>query len=429
MDYVYKIGIVGLGYVGLPLALSLSKKFKTIGYDINKLRISDLKKGQDLTDEVKKEEIKSNVDLSLTHKISDLKKCNFFIITVPTPVDTFNNPDLSPLVNASEEVGKFCLKKNDVVVYESTVFPGATEEICAPILEKFSKLKLNKDFMVGYSPERINPGDKDRKLENIIKIVSGSNKKALSIIDNVYSSIIEAGTYRVDLIKEAEAAKVIENTQRDINIALFNELAILFRKMNLNSKNIFDAASSKWNFLRFYPGLVGGHCIGVDPYYLTHKAKEYNFHPSLILAGRKINDFMPNHIYSEVLSLLIKKNIAVNKDSKILIFGLTFKENCPDYRNSKVFDIVNLFKSLGVKIDIYDPVIKENSIFHDLKKYNLIKKPKEKNYDALIICVNHDFFKNMGFAFIKRFMKKKSVIYDVKRCFESNEIDGYLWWY
>jgi len=426
MESKYKIGIVGLGYVGLPLAISLSKKFKTIGYDINKLRISNLIKGEDYTNEVTKEELRSNVELSFTNKITDLKKCNFFIITVPTPVDTYNNPDLNPLIKASEEVSKYCLKKNDVVVYESTVFPGATEEICAPILERFSKLKLNKDFMVGYSPERINPGDKDRKLESIIKIVSGSNKKALSIIDKIYSSVIEAGTYKVDLIKEAEAAKVIENTQRDINIALFNELAILFRKMNLNSKNIFDAAATKWNFLRFYPGLVGGHCIGVDPYYLTHKAKEFNFHPGLILAGRKINDFIPSHIFSEVINLFIKKKIPINKSSKILILGATFKENCPDCRNSKVFDIINLLNNVGFRVDIYDPLIKESSIICGTKKYKIIKKPLKNNYDSLIICVNHNIFQDIGFLKIKTFAKKRAVIYDVKRSFNSRSIDGQL---
>ena len=426
MEINYKIGIIGLGYVGLPLAVSLSKKFETFGYDINNLRISSLKKGRDDTNEVTKEELRSSVNLSFTNKITDLKKCNFFIITVPTPVDTFNNPDLSPLISASEEVAKFCLKKNDVVVYESTVYPGATEEICVPILQNFSKLKLNKDFMVGYSPERINPGDKDRKLENIIKIVSGSNKKALSVIDKVYSSIIEAGTYKVNLIKEAEAAKVIENTQRDINIALFNELAILFRKMNLNSKNIFDAAATKWNFLRFYPGLVGGHCIGVDPYYLTHKATEFNFHPGLILAGRKINDFIPSHIFSEVINLFIKKKIPINANSKILILGATFKENCPDCRNSKVFDIVNLLTDVGFIVDIYDPLVKESFVLSGTKKYKIKKNPLKNNYDSLIICVNHDIFQDLGFLKIKTFAKKKAVIYDVKRSFNSRSIDGQL---
>ena len=344
-----KITVIGLGYVGLPLAIEFGKHFQTKGYDINSKRIQDLKKGIDSTLEVCKAQFRSSKKISFTNDINDIKDSNIYIVTVPTPVDDFKRPNLKPLEKSSRDVGSV-LKKGDTVIYESTVYPGATEEFCVPILENESGLKLNKDFFCGYSPERINPGDKKHTLTNITKIVSGSNKKALKNINELYSKIIKAGIHKAPSIKVAEAAKVIENTQRDVNIALINELSMLFAKLNINSKDVFDAANTKWNFLDFRPGLVGGHCIGVDPYYLTHKAHEIGFYPEMILAGRRTNDLMSDYLVNKVFDLMIKKNIKIS-NARFLVMGLTFKEDCPDVRNTKVTDIVFSLKEYSKHVE------------------------------------------------------------------------------
>ena len=351
-----KIAVVGLGYVGLPLAIEFGLKRSVIGFDINVTRINELKKGEDVTLETTNEEIKNAVHLSFTNKIEDIKDCKIYIITVPTPIDQDKKPDLTPLKKASESVGSI-LKKNDIVIYESTVFPGATEEICVPIIENKSGLIFNKDFYCGYSPERINPGDKEHRITNIKKVTSGSTPEIATVVDNLYSEIISAGTHKASSIKVAEAAKVIENTQRDVNIALINELALIFNKLEIDTESVLEAAGTKWNFLPFKPGLVGGHCIGVDPYYLTHKALEVGYNPEIILAGRRINDSMGYFIVSQVSKLMAKKNIQLD-NANILIMGLAFKENCPDIRNTKVIDLINEFKDLNFDVDVYDPWVK-----------------------------------------------------------------------
>ena len=414
-----KVGIIGLGYVGLPLAIEFSKKFITIGYDISSKRINNLNNGFDSTKEVD-EDFLSNNHLRFTSNINDLANCNYLIVTVPTPIDDANIPDLSYLEKACFEISKI-LKKNSLVVFESTVYPGLTDDICIPILELHSNLKINKDFFVGYSPERVNPGDKNRKIPSIKKVISGSNKKALKMVKDLYLNIIDAGVFEASSIKIAEASKIIENTQRDINIALINELSIIFSKMNLDTQEVLDAASTKWNFLPFTPGLVGGHCIGVDPYYLTHKSIQLGYKPEVILAGRRINDNMSHEVTKRTIKKMIQRKIPIN-NSKILIMGFTFKENCPDVRNTKIYDIYKDFKDLNLHVDVYDPIADSDNMkeYNDL---NLIKKPKRKNYDVILICVSHEIFKNLGIKKIKEFAKKDSIIFDLKSTFSIKETD------
>lgn len=415
-----KLAIIGLGYVGLPLAVEFAKVRKTIGFDVNKKRINDLKSGFDKTLEIKKKELIKSKNLIFTHSKKDLKKINCYIITVPTPVDKYKKPDLRNLFEASKIVGNV-LKKGDIVIYESTVYPGCTEEDCVPILEKFSKLKFNYDFFCGYSPERINPGDKNHRIDNIKKITSGSNTKISYFVDGLYKQIIKAGTFKASSIKVAEAAKVIENTQRDLNIALINELAILFNKMKLDTEDILNAAGTKWNFLPFRPGLVGGHCIGVDPYYLTYKAKKINYKTKIILSGRKINDNMSNFVVSQFVKAFKKKIINIRR-SKILIMGLSFKENCPDLRNSGISNVIKKLKKYKCNLDLYDPWTDMKEV---KKMYGSfpIKKPKFNKYDGIIIAVAHKQFKKMGIKKISKFGKKKNVIYDLKYIFPRENTD------
>ncbi len=415
-----KIGIIGLGYVGLPLAIEFNKKFNVVGFDVNDVRIQDLKNGLDLTNEVDESDLKKAKNLEFSSDIDALRACNFYIITVPTPININNQPNLRPLISASNTVAKI-LKKNDIVVYESTVYPGATEEECVPILEKVSKLSLNKDFYVGYSPERINPGDKKHRLPNITKITSGSNNKSANFIDKVYKTIIKAGTYKAESIKVAEAAKVIENTQRDLNIALINELAIIFDIMNIDTEAVLKAAETKWNFLPFRPGIVGGHCIGVDPYYLTHKSKSLGYKPEIILAGRKLNDNMASFISSKIIKLLSNNNIKIHK-SKVLILGLSFKEDCPDIRNTKVIDIVNELHDYKCEVDVFDPWVDHNEAKNEYG-ISLLKDINSNYYDGIIIAVSHSHFKKMGIKKIRSFGKEKHVIYDLKYLFSSHQVD------
>ena len=418
-----KIAVVGLGYVGLPLAVEFGKIFQTFGFDINEHRINELISGIDKTLEVSKSELKLAKKLKFTNKFKNIKKCNFYIITVPTPIDDLKKPDLNPLTEATQLIAKI-LKKNDIVVYESTVYPGATEEVCVPILEEISGLVFNKDFFCGYSPERINPGDKEHNITSIKKITSGSTPEIADQVDDLYKKIILAGTYKAESIKVAEAAKVIENTQRDVNIALVNELALIFKKMDIDTQAVLNAAATKWNFLKFWPGLVGGHCIGVDPYYLTHKALEVGYNPEMILAGRKINDNMGKYIVNNILDLMKEKKIKVN-NSNVLIMGLTFKENCPDLRNTKVIDLVYEFKKNQCNVDVYDPWVIDGdpSNFYEV---NCIKKPKNNHYDAIVLAVAHNEFAQMSFNQIKAFGKDCSVIYDIKYLLKSNQVDGRL---
>ncbi len=405
-----KIGIFGLGYVGLPLALEFSKKYEVFAFDINKERIKSLKNGSDTTNEVNKENLKKRKSLILTSDFNHLSNCNFYIITVPTPVKKNHEPDLSLIKKATLMVASI-IKKNDIIVYESTVYPGLTEEYCAPIIERNSNLSFNKDFYLGYSPERINPGDKNHKLTNIVKITSGSTESSASAVDDVYASIIKAGTYKAPSIKVAEAAKVIENTQRDINIALINELAMLFNKLDIETNEVLDAAQTKWNFLPFKPGLVGGHCIGVDPYYLTYKAKQENFNPKMILSGRKINDNMSSYVSNFFKSKL--KKLIKNKNPKILILGFTFKEDCPDIRNTKVYDLYKHLSKYYKNIDIHDQTANSNEAM-DVYNVKLISKPKHHYYDAMILAVAHKEYKRMGLSNIKKYLKDEYVIYDLK---------------
>jgi UDP-N-acetyl-D-galactosamine dehydrogenase len=415
-----KLAVVGMGYVGLPLAIEFSKKFDVLGFDIKEERIKNLKKNYDETNEVSLKEIKRAKKISFSNSIKDLADCNTFIISVPTPVNKNKIPDVSYLIKATEIISNI-LKKNDTVIYESTVYPGATEEVCLPILEKKSKLKLNKDFYLGYSPERINPGDKLRKIKDIVKITSGSNAYASKFVNRLYSAIIKAGTHKAKSIKIAEAAKVIENTQRDLNIALINELSIIFKKIGISSEEVFKAAETKWNFIPFRPGLVGGHCIGVDPYYLTYKSKKIGYNPKIILSGRKLNDSMSRYVYKDIANKLKLKNIVLKK-SKILIMGMTFKENCPDTRNSKVFDLYNLFKKQKSNVYFYDPVVKKSQ---NLKNnFNIINKPKLKNYDCVIIAVKHkNFFKIRNK--ISSYCNKKGFIYDMKYLLKERKSNYY----
>ncbi len=424
-----KIAVIGLGYVGLPLARLFATKYSTIGFDINLNRISELKQGIDSTFEVDNDVLKSvilkentsEIGLFCTNQISDIKNSNFYIVTVPTPVDINNRPDLTPLIKSSETVGSL-LKKGDIVVYESTVYPGVTEEVCVPILEKISGLKFNQDFFAGYSPERINPGDKEHTVEKILKVTSGSNSEVARIIDDIYKSVIIAGTYSASSIKVAEAAKVIENSQRDINIAFVNELSKIFNILGIDTNEVLKAASTKWNFLSFKPGLVGGHCIGVDPYYLAQKAQEVGYHPEIILAGRRVNDSMGEYIASQVVKLMIKKGNLI-KDSKVLMLGITFKENCPDVRNSKSADVYHALKDYGLDVTVFDPLANENDVFHEykIKSSTIVRSEK---YDAIVLTVAHKEYTLLN---IKDLLSSnKGVIYDVKGVLDINTIDGRL---
>ena len=415
-----KLAIIGLGYVGLPLAVEFGKKREVISYDSSQKRISELRDGIDRTLEIKNKKFLLLKKIIFTSFSKDLAKCNFYIIAVPTPIFRNKEPNMTCLKQACRTVGLF-LKKGDIVVFESTVYPGATEEVCVPILERISKLKLNYDFFVGYSPERINPGDKYHKLSDIIKITSGSTVQTARTVNALYSSIIKAGTYMASSIKIAEAAKIIENTQRDLNIALINELSLIFNKLNINTQEVLKAAGTKWNFLNFKPGLVGGHCIGVDPYYLTYKARSLGYNPKIILAGRKINNFMSSFIISQLKKKMKEKKINI-KNSKILVMGLTFKENCPDIRNSKVFDVISKLIKLNVKVDCFDPWINKNDLFRNINLKEL-KKIKNNYYDSIIIAVPHKNFLDLGIKNIKKFVKKNNVVYDLKSLFPSKFSD------
>jgi UDP-N-acetyl-D-glucosamine/UDP-N-acetyl-D-galactosamine dehydrogenase len=418
-----KLAVVGLGYVGLPVAVAFGKKLPVVGFDINKVRIADLKKGHDATLEVSAKELSEATHLSFSDALDDLRGCNTFIVTVPTPVDTHKRPDLTPLVKASTTIGKV-LKKNDVVVYESTVYPGATEEVCVPVLEKISGLEFNVDFFCGYSPERINPGDKSHRFETIKKVTSGSTPEVADYVDGIYASVVTAGTHKASSIKVAEAAKVIENTQRDLNIALINELAMIFRKMDIDTLDVLEAAGTKWNFLPFRPGLVGGHCIGVDPYYLTHKAQEIGYHPDVILAGRRVNDGMGAYVVMETVKLMNKRGI-VAYGANVLVLGLTFKENCPDVRNTRAVDIVREFESFGAHVDVHDPWADAAETNHEYG-IALTDKPEAGSYDAIILAVAHDQFKALGTDGIRAFGKPNAILFDVKSLLPKADVDGRL---
>ena len=414
------LAIIGLGYVGLPLALEFAKKRSVIGFDINKKRINELKSGIDKNLEFTKKEIQDSNQINFTDNKKIFKSTNCFIITVPTPIDKFKKPNLKPLFKASEMIGKI-LKKEDLIIYESTVYPGCVEETCVPILEKFSGLKFNKDFFCGYSPERINPGDKNHTVSNIKKITSGSTLEVANLVDDLYNEIVTVGTHKAPSIKVAEAAKVIENTQRDLNIGLINELSILFNKMNIDTQAVLDAAGSKWNFLPFQPGLVGGHCIGVDPYYLTYKAENIGYYPKIILAGRELNDSMGEHVVSQLINEMKKKKIKI-KGAKILIMGLTFKENCADIRNSGIEKVFKKLKKFNCKLDLHDPWADREEIRKLFKIYPRSKKELiDKTYDGIIIAVAHEKFKKMGINAISSLCKKKNVIYDLKYLFNKNQ--------
>ena len=415
-----KIAVIGLGYVGLPLAVEFGKKLPVVGFDIQQKRIQELQSGQDHTLEVSPEELKQATHLSYSANLDDLRSCNFFIVTVPTPIDDYKQPDLSPLIKASTSIGKI-LKKGDVVVYESTVYPGATEEACIPVLEQVSGLKFNQDFFAGYSPERINPGDKLHRVTNILKITSGSTPEVADFVDQVYNLVIEAGTHKAASIKVAEAAKVIENTQRDVNIALINELAVIFNKLGIDTEAVLQAAGTKWNFLPFRPGLVGGHCIGVDPYYLTHKAQSLGLHPEIILAARRLNDRMGEYVATQLIKEMVKQRIQV-VGSKILVMGLSFKENCPDIRNTKIVDMVKALKEYDLDLDIYDPWVDP---LDAAKEYGIdpVSSLANAKYDAIVLAVAHDQFKQMSIDEFKAVAKEKYVLYDLKYILNHTDVD------
>lgn len=415
-----KLGIVGLGYVGLPLAVEFGKKRFTVGFDLNPKRIEELRSGLDVTLEIDNLELSQAVNLTFSTSLEDLSVCNCFIVSVPTPIDEQKRPNLMPLIKASHTVGQV-LKPGDIVIYESTVYPGCTEEDCVPILEKVSGLKLNHDFFVGYSPERINPGDKEHRLANITKVTSGSTPEAANLIDELYSQIILAGTYKAPSIKVAEAAKVIENTQRDLNIALINELALIFNKMDIDTEAVLQAAGSKWNFLPFRPGLVGGHCIGVDPYYLTHKAQSIGYYPEVILAGRRLNDGMGAYVASQFVKAMTKKSIQVN-GAEILIMGLAFKENCPDVRNTKVVDIYRELLEYDCQVDIYDPWVNSEEGLHEYG-IQIFSELLEKKYDGVILAVAHRQFKEMGIDKIRALGKLNHLLYDLKYIYRTDQTD------
>ncbi len=415
-----KLAIIGLGYVGLPLAVEFGKKRSVIGFDINARRIDALKRGHDITLETSSEELAAAKHLQLTTRLDDLKNCNCYIVTVPTPIDAHKRPDLTPLIKASETVGKV-LKKGDIVIYESTVYPGCTEEDCVPVLEKHSGLFFNRDFFCGYSPERINPGDKEHRVTTIKKVTAGSTPEVAAQVDALYNEIVVAGTHRAESIKVAEAAKVIENTQRDLNIALINELAIIFNKMGIDTEAVLKAAGSKWNFLPFRPGLVGGHCIGVDPYYLTHKAQAIGYQPEIILAGRRLNDSMGSYVVAQLIKAMTQKRIHAN-GAKILVMGFAFKENCPDLRNTRIVDIVNELHDYQCDVDVYDPWISAADAAHE---YNItpIAEPVAGKYDAIILAVAHQQFKAMGSAAIRALGKPGAVLYDLKYVLPAHDAD------
>ena len=423
MDKSANIAVIGLGYVGLPLAVEFGKQYRTFGYDINKSRVKELKQGFDKTLEVTDNELEKTKFLSFTFDKNEIYHCDVYIVTVPTPVDNLKNPDLTLLKEASKLVGSL-IEKGNTVIYESTVYPGATEEVCIPILEEVSNLKLNKDFSVGYSPERINPGDDSRRVTDIMKVTSGSSLESSEFIDELYDSIIPAGTFKAVSIKVAEAAKVIENTQRDVNIALINELAIIFNKLNIDTKSVLDAAGTKWNFLKFNPGLVGGHCIGVDPYYLTHKAESIGYSPKIILAGRSLNDSMGEFVASELENLMRSKEIDI-KNSQILILGFAFKEDCPDHRNTKVIDLINSLKDTGAKVDCYDHMVDKIDVKNEYN-IDIIDEIINDSYDAILVAVAHSLFIELGSKKIRKFGKKKHILYDLKSIYTLEESEGRL---
>jgi UDP-N-acetyl-D-galactosamine dehydrogenase len=418
-----KIGIIGLGYVGLPLAVEFGKQYPTIGLDLKEERIQELISGEDNTREVTSSELAEANQLRFTSSSEMLADCNVYIVTVPTPIDIQKRPDLSYLESASETVGGL-IKKGDVVIYESTVYPGATEEVCIPVIESVSGLEYNKDFFAGYSPERINPGDKEHKVSSILKVTSGSTPEAATFVDELYNSVITAGTYLAGSIRVAEAAKVIENTQRDLNIALINELALIFNQLNINTEEVLEAAGTKWNFLPFRPGLVGGHCIGVDPYYLTHKAQEIGYHPEVILAGRRINDDMGRHVAEQVVKLMLLRKIQVF-DSRVLVLGLTFKENCPDLRNSRAIDVIRELQRYHVHVDVYDPWVDPQEA---KKEYgiDLVEEPGQGDYNAVIITVGHEQFREIGAAGLRAYCNANGILYDVKYLLPADVVDGRL---
>jgi UDP-N-acetyl-D-galactosamine dehydrogenase len=418
-----KIAIIGLGYVGLPLAVEFGKKFYTVGFDIRATRVDELRAGRDSTLEVVADELSAATRLRFSAELDDIRKCNVYVVTVPTPIDSAKRPDLTPLIKASQSLGKV-LKRGDIVVYESTVYPGCTEEVCVPILEQLSGLKFNQDFYVGYSPERINPGDKQHRVTTILKVTSGSTPETADFVDRLYGSIITAGTHRASSIKVAEAAKVIENTQRDLNIALINDLAMLFNKLGIDTLEVLQAAGTKWNFLPFRPGLVGGHCISVDPYYLTHKAQEVGHHPDVILAGRRTNDGMGPYIANEVIRLMVRKGINP-VGARILVLGLAFKENCPDLRNTRVVDVVQELRGYNAVVDIHDPWVDAAEAQHEYG-LALVAQPAQASYDAVIVAVGHQQFVSMGADGIRGFGKPASVIYDVKYVLPRGAVDGRL---
>jgi len=421
------IAVIGLGYVGLPLAHAFSKKYKVVGFDIASWRIKELNSGYDRTLELSKEQVKEALKngMKFTDNLEDIKECDIYIVTVPTPIDRYKRPDLTPLIKASESVGKV-LKKGDIVIYESTVYPGATEEECVPVLEKFSGLKFNEDFYCGYSPERINPGDKEHTVTKILKVTSGSTPKIAKRVDELYKSIITAGTHLAPSIKVAEAAKVIENSQRDINIAFVNELALIFNKLGIDTLSVLEAAGTKWNFLPFRPGLVGGHCIGVDPYYLTHKAQEIGHNPEIILAGRRLNDNMGIFVANQVIKLMIKQGHKI-EGAKVLVLGITFKENCPDIRNSRVIDVINELKEFGCEVDVYDPWADKEEVKREYG-LELKSKPNLDSYDGIVLAVAHDEFKELEKRLSKngKDKKAKQVVYDIKGFFDKSVIDRRL---
>ena len=416
----HNIAIIGLGYVGLPLAVEFGKQYPTLGFDINTVRLAELQQGHDSTLEVDDDELAVAKYLSYSSSLEDLQSCNVFIVTVPTPINEHKQPDLTPLMKASETIGKV-LKQDDVVIYESTVYPGATEEDCVPVLERLSGLVFNKDFFVGYSPERINPGDKEHRVTNILKVTSGSTPEVAEFVDQLYQSIITAGTYKASSIKVAEAAKVIENTQRDVNIGLINELALIFNKLGIDTEQVLKAAGTKWNFLPFRPGLVGGHCIGVDPYYLTYKAQTVGYHPEIILAGRRLNDGMGAYVASQLIKTMLKKRIHVD-GARVLVMGLTFKENCPDLRNTRVVDIVSELVDYGVQVDCYDPWVNPNEAKHE---YNItpVQKLTNGSYDAIILAVGHHQFVEMGAEKMRELGKPEHVLYDLKYILPADASD------
>lgn len=415
-----KVAIIGLGYVGLPLAVEFGKKIPVMGFDIHQKRIDELKSGKDHTLEVLPKELALSTQLNYSSNLEDLKDCNFFVVTVPTPIDEYKQPDLTPLVKASQSIAKV-LKKGDIVVYESTVYPGATEEVCIPVLEQVSGLTFNQDFYAGYSPERINPGDKLHRVTNILKITSGSTPEVADFVDEVYNLIIDAGTHKASSIKVAEAAKVIENTQRDVNIALINELAVIFNKMGIDTEAVLQAAGTKWNFLPFRPGLVGGHCIGVDPYYLTHKAQSIGYHPEIILAGRRLNDGMGAYVVTQLVKAMLKKKIQV-EGAKVLVLGLSFKENCPDIRNTKIIDIVHELQEYHIQADVYDPWVDASEVEHE---YGITPVASLENgqYDAVILAVAHEQFKEISAEAIRALGKANHVLYDLKYVLSQSESD------